>query len=434
MTTDLIRFQLKEDLDTYISHILTYPWDMPPFFTIDDLDTHNKVVLVRVDLNSPIGPDGEILDDIRFRSHIPTIRALDDAKAVLIAHQSRPGKKDFTTMENHAKKLSSLIGKSVMYVDDIFGSHALQTIREMDNGEVVLLENLRFSSEEVLKAPADDLAKTHLVKKLSLVTDLYLNDAFGTAHRAQTSIVAFPLVLTSGAGKLMEKEVDMLTKALTTSQRPRIFMLGGTKADDSIKVIEHVLSQGSADKVLVTGVVANVFLAASGVDIGRPSLDYIKSLGYEGCVEVCKKLLDMYDGKIMMPIDVALNNNGNRLDAHLEDLPPTECLIYDIGIETIVAYSRELKSAGTVVINGPAGVFEQKAFALGTDETLKAAAQSKLSILGGGHIAAAARRIGIDKLITHISTGGGACIDFLAGETLPGITALVDAKCQTEDG
>jgi len=434
MTTDLIRFQLKEDLDTYISHILTYPWDMPPFFTIDDLDTHNKVVLVRVDLNSPIGPDGEILDDIRFRSHIPTIRALDDAKAVLIAHQSRPGKKDFTTMENHAKKLSSLIGKSVMYVDDIFGSHALQTIREMDNGEVVLLENLRFSSEEVLKAPADDLAKTHLVKKLSLVTDLYLNDAFGTAHRAQTSIVAFPLVLTSGAGKLMEKEVDMLTKALTTSQRPRIFMLGGTKADDSIKVIEHVLSQGSADKVLVTGIVANVFLAASGVDIGRPSLDYIKSLGYEDYVEVCKKLLDMYDGKIMMPIDVALNNNGNRLDAHLEDLPPTECLIYDIGIETIVAYSRELKSAGTVVINGPAGVFEQKAFALGTDETLKAAAQSKLSILGGGHIAAAARRIGIDKLITHISTGGGACIDFLAGETLPGITALVDAKCQTEDG
>lgn len=407
---------------------------MPPFFTIDDLDTHNKVVLVRVDLNSPIGPDGEILDDIRFRSHIPTIRALDDAKAVLIAHQSRPGKKDFTTMENHAKKLSSLIGKSVMYVDDIFGSHALQTIREMDNGEVVLLENLRFSSEEVLKAPADDLAKTHLVKKLSLVTDLYLNDAFGTAHRAQTSIVAFPLVLTSGAGKLMEKEVDMLTKALTTSQRPRIFMLGGTKADDSIKVIEHVLSQGSADKVLVTGIVANVFLAASGVDIGRPSLDYIKSLGYQDYVEVCKKLLDMYDGKIMMPIDVALNNNGNRLDAHLADLPPTECLIYDIGIETIVAYSRELKSAGTVVINGPAGVFEQKAFALGTDETLKAAAQSKLSILGGGHIAAAARRIGIDKLITHISTGGGACIDFLAGETLPGITALVDAKCQTEDG
>jgi len=406
---------------------------MPPFFTIDDLDTHNKVVLVRVDLNSPIGPDGEILDDIRFRSHIPTIRALDDAKAVLIAHQSRPGKKDFTTMENHAKKLSSLIGKSVMYVDDIFGSHALQTIRDMDNGEVVLLENLRFSSEEVLKAPADDLAKTHLVKKLSLVTDLYLNDAFGTAHRTQTSIVAFPLVLTSGAGKLMEKEVDMLTKALTTSQRPRVFMLGGTKADDSIKVIEHVLSQGSADKVLVTGVVANAFLAASGVDIGRPSLDYIKSLGYEGCVEVCKKLLDMYDGKIMMPIDVALNNNGNRLDAHLEDLP-TEYLIYDIGIETIVAYSRELKSAGTVVINGPAGVFEQKAFTLGTDETLKAAAQSKLSILGGGHIAAAARRIGIDKHITHISTGGGACIDFLAGETLPGIMALVNAKCQTEDG
>jgi phosphoglycerate kinase len=406
---------------------------MPPFLTIDDLDTHNKVVLVRVDLNSPIGPNGEILDDIRFRSHIPTIKALDDAKTVLIAHQSRPGKRDFTTMENHAKKLASLIGKNVAYVDDICGSHAQQSIREMDNGEVVLLENLRFSSEELLKAPADDLAKTHLVKKLSLVSDLYLDDAFGTAHRAQTSIVAFPLVLTSGAGKLMEKEVDILTKALTTSQRPRIFMLGGAKADDSIMVIENVLSQGSADKVLVTGIVANAFLAASGVDIGRPSLDYIKSLGYEGCIDVCKRLIDTYNGKIMMPIDVALNSNGNRLDAHLEDLPK-ECPIDDIGIETIVAYSRELKSAGTVVINGPAGIFEQKAFSLGTDETLKAAAQSKLSILGGGHIAAAARRSGIDKRITHISTGGGACLDFLAGESLPGITALIEAKYRTEEG
>ena len=210
-------------------------------------------------------------------------------------------------------------------------------------------------------------------------------------------------------------------------------MLGGAKADDSIKVIENVLSQGSADKVLVTGVVANAFLAASGVDIGRPTFDYIKSLGYEGCIDVCKKLIDTYDGKIMMPIDVALNSNGNRLDAHLDDLPK-ECPINDIGIETIVTYSRELKSAGTVVINGPAGVFEQKAFSLGTDETLKAAAQSKFSILGGGHLAAAARRSGIDKHITHISTGGGACLDFLAGESLPGITALVEAKYRTEEG
>lgn len=406
---------------------------MPPFFTIDDLDTHNKVVLVRIDLNSPIGPNGEILDDIRFRSHISTINALDDAKTVLIAHQSRPGKRDFTTMENHAKKLTSLVGKNVTYVDGICGSHAQQSIREMDSGEVVLLENLRFSSEELLKAPADELAKTHLVKNLSLMSDLYLNDAFGTAHRAQASIVAFPLVLTSGAGKLMEKEVDVLTKALTTSQRPRIFMLGGAKADDSIKVIKNVLSQGSADKVLVTGVIANAFLAASGVDIGSSNLDYIRSLGYESCINVCKKLIDTYDGKILMPIDVALNSNGNRLDASLEDLPK-EYPINDIGIETIVSYSRELKSAGTVVINGPAGVFEQKAFSLGTEETLKAAAQSKLSILGGGHIAAAARRSGIDKRITHISTGGGSCIDFLAGENLPGITALVEAKYRTEEG
>ncbi|MGZ4891839.1 MAG: phosphoglycerate kinase [Halobacteriota archaeon] len=400
---------------------------MPPFLTMDDLDTHGRVVLVRLDLNSPIGPDGEILDDIRFRGHIPTIEALDDAKTVLLAHQSRPGKRDFTTMERHSEKLSLLLGKDVTYVDDIYGHNVRQSIQVMQAGDIVLLENVRFSSEEMLTAPVEDLAKTHLVTQLSLLCDLYLNDAFGTAHRAQTSIVAFPRALTSGAGKLMEREVEMLTKALTTSQRPRLFMLGGIKADDSIKVIEHVLSKGSADKVLVTGLVANIFLAASGVDIGRPSLDYIKSSGYGNYVEICRRLLDNYDGRIVTPLDVALNDNGKRLETPISALPK-DYPIQDIGIETIVAYSAELKAAGTVVINGPAGVFEQKAFALGTDETLKAAAQSKFSILGGGHIAAAARNIGVDKLITHVSTGGGACIDFLAGESLPGVQALIEAS------
>jgi len=394
---------------------------------MDDLDTHGRVVLVRVDLNSPIGPDGEILDDTRFRGHIPTINALDDAKAVLLAHQSRPGKRDFTTMERHAKKLSSLIEKDVTYVDSVYGHHVQQSIQNMDKGDIALLENVRFSAEESLTASSEDLAKTYLVTQLSLVCDLYLNDAFGAAHRAQTSIVAFPLVLTSGAGKLMEKEVEMLTRALSTSPRPRLFMLGGTKADDSIKVIEHVLSKGGADKVLVTGLVANIFLAASGIDIGGPSLDYIKASGYGNYVEICKRLLDKYDGKVATPIDVALNNGGKRLEAPISALPKPYP-IQDIGIETIVAYSADLKAAGTVVMNGPAGVFEQKAFALGTYETLKAAAQSRFSILGGGHIAAAARTIGIDKRITHVSTGGGALIDFLAGENLPGIQALVNAK------
>ena len=394
---------------------------------MDDLDTRGRVVLVRVDLNSPIGPDGEILDDIRFRGHIPTIEALDNAKTVLLAHQSRPGKRDFTTMEQHSKKLASLLGKDVTYVDDIYGHNVRKSIQDLDVGEVVLLENVRFSSEEMLEAPVEDLAKTHLVTQLSLLCDLYLNDAFGTAHRAQTSIVAFPRVLTSGAGKLMEREVEMLTKALTTSQRPRLFMLGGTKADDSVKVIEHVLSNARADKVLVAGVVANIFLAASGVDIGRQNLDYIKSSGYEDYVEICRRVLDNYGGKIALPVDVALNDGGKRLEAPVSSLPKAYP-IYDIGLETIVAYSTELQAAGTVVINGPAGVFERKAFALGTNETLKAAAQAKFSILGGGHIAAAARNIGIDKYISHISTGGHACIGFLAGESLPGIQALVEAS------
>src|SRR5660398_193945 len=192
-------------------------------------------------------------------------------------------------------------------------------------------------------------------------------------------------------------------------------MLGGTKADDSIKVIEHVLAKGSADKVLVSGLVANIFLAAGGIDLGPPNLEYIRSSGYGNYIEICKRLLDNYDGKIVTPLDVALNDNGKRLETSISALPKAYP-IYDIGIETIVAYSTELKTTDNVEIKKH------------TDETLKAAAQSKFSILGGGHIAAAARNIGIDKHITHISTGGGACINFLAGETLPGIQALVEAS------
>jgi phosphoglycerate kinase len=228
------------------------------------------------------------------------------------------------------------------------------------------------------------------------------------------------------AGRVMEKEIDCLSKGLHGNNHPCIFVLGGTKVDDSIKVTKNVLENGSADRVLVTGVVANVFLAASGVDIGSPNLNFIKKQGYLDQIELAKELLVRFSDKIGLPVDVALNRNGTRIEEKVPNLK-TELPINDIGLETMVKYSNEIKSAKTVIMNGPAGVFENESFALGTYELIKAGTESEFSIVGGGHIAASVEQLGISDKFSHVSTGGGACIDFLAGEKLPGIEALKNA-------
>lgn len=392
--------------------------------TIDDFDIEGKTILLRVDLNSPMDPDGNILDDMRIRSHIPTLRDLESAKVVLLAHQSRPGKNDFTTMKPHAQLISKHLGRPVNYKDDIFGTHARSSIASMENGDVILLENVRFYSEESLKRPAEEQARTHMVKKLSPLIDIYLNDAFAVSHRSHLSIVGFTEVLPSGAGRVMEKEITSLDRGVKGGGRPCIFVLGGAKVDDSLKVAENVLSNGGADRVLLTGVVGNVMLAASGVDIGKVNMDLIESLGYLDQIERAKGMLEKFDGKIGMPLDVALNDNGKRIEMQISELPTDSIPINDIGLETIVAFSEEIKNAKTVVLNGPAGVSEIDDFALGTHEIIKAATQAEYSIAGGGHISAEVRNLGYDNKFSHLSTGGGACIDYLAGEKLPGIEAL----------
>jgi phosphoglycerate kinase len=395
--------------------------------TIDDFDVKGKTVLVRVDINTPMDPEGNILDDMRIKSHIPTLLDLHEAKVVLIAHQSRPGKKDFTTMKAHAARMSHYLGREVKYVDDIFGTYARNSISAMKNGDVILLENVRFYSEESLERTASEHAKTHMVKKLLPYIDIFLNDAFAVSHRAHLSILGFTKDLPTGAGRVMEKEIFSLDRGIKGGVRPCIFVLGGAKVDDSLKVAENVLTNGGADKVLVTGVVANVMLAASGVDIGRVNLDFIESQGYTDQIEKSRKVLEKFNGKISLPIDVALSENGKRVEVQVKELPADNLPIYDIGIETIVAYSNEIKNAKTVVLNGPAGLSEMAEFALGTHEIIKAAVHSEYSIAGGGHISAEIRNLGYEDKFSHLSTGGGACIDYLAGEKLPGVEALKEA-------
>jgi len=397
------------------------------FLTIDDFNTDDATVLVRVDLNSPMDPDGNILDDMRIRSHLITLKDLENSKVVLLAHQSRPGKNDFTTMRAHALRMSSYLGRTVKYVDDIFGSHARSSISSMRKGDVILLENVRFNSEEMLKRSASEHAQTHMVQQLSPLCDIFLNDAFAVSHRAQLSILGFTETLPSGAGRVMEKEVISLDKGIKGGGAPCIFVLGGAKVDDSLKVAENVLSNGNADRVLLTGIVGNVMLSASGVDIGKVNIDFIKSQGYIDLIENGKKLIDKFNGRIGLPMDAALNDNGNRIEVPVDELSKNDLPVYDIGLETIVKFTKEIENAKTVVLNGPAGVSEIDAFALGTHEIIRSAARSEFSIIGGGHISAEVINMGLENSFSHLSTGGGACIDYLAGEKLPGIEALKDA-------
>jgi len=396
--------------------------------TIKELGAEGKTVLLRLDLNSPIDPASNlILDDKRFREHLPTIRALSGSRVVIVTHQSRPGKKDFTTLEAHAEKLEQLLGKPVAYVDSIFSRHAREAVHAMKIGEVLMLENVRFNAEENLTLKPEEAKKTHLVKKLSSMADVFVNDAFGTAHRSQPTVVGLPMVMRSAGGLLMEKEVFTLSKVFTGAPRPVCMVLGGTKVDDSIDVARHVLDRGIADQVIVIGVVANVFLIAAGYNIGKPSTQLIAQLKYQPEIEKAKEILARYKDRVVMPQSVAVRENNRRVEYPVTKIPE-DAPVLDIGMDAIQDFVQVLKKSGTVVFNGPAGLFEEADFATGTYEMLKAASRVEFSVVGGGHTAAVIEKMGLDHDFTHISTGGGACIEFLTGKKLPAVDALEQSK------
>jgi len=396
------------------------------FCTIDDFDLDNKTVLVRVDINSPVDPaTGLILDDTRIRLHAETIGELSNkgAKTVVLAHQSRPGKKDFTTLEQHAESLAKILNHKVKYVDDIFGSNARTAISRMKRRDILLLENVRFYSEEILKRDPKLQSETHMVQKLSPLADYFINDAFAAAHRSQPSLVGFAFILPSAAGRVMERELKALYNALNNVKKPCIYILGGVKVDDSIMVMENVLKNGSADYILTTGLVANIFLWASGVNIGRYNKNFIERKGYCKFVKKSKKLLKNYSEQIIIPKDVAVCIGEKRVEFSIDKIPNQP--IYDIGTETITEYAGYIRKAETLFANGPAGVFEKEEFNVGTDDILNAIASSNaFSIIGGGHLAAAANQMGLSSGISHISSGGGASINLLAGEDLPVVRVL----------
>jgi phosphoglycerate kinase len=314
----------------------------------------------------------------------------------------------------------------------------------MRPGEIILLDNIRFLSEEVAKLTPEQQAKSHMVKLLASVGSVFVNDAFGAAHRSSPSLVGLAEVLPAYAGRLMERELSSLGRALEP-EHPCVYVLGGVKFDDSLRIIEHVLVKGIADAVLTGGLVANAFLAASGLDLGQANLEFMKSKGYEAQAEKAKGLLRDHGDKIFVPADLVVDAEGQpqvvkigvplpsytarELCDAIERLGApgivTEHRIYDVGPKTVQRYAEVIKSAKTVVANGPLGVFERRGFEQGTHGVLKAMAESQAyTVIGGGHVVAAASAAGVAEKLSHVSTGGGAAISFLSGEPLPVVKAL----------
>jgi phosphoglycerate kinase len=409
------------------------------FFTMDDFDLGGKTVLLRVDINSPINPQtGNLLDDTRLVHHLTTIDELSDSKLVLIAHQSRPGKKDFTNMQKHAKRLSLRLGKDIKYVDDFFGSSARSAVKNLKSGEIVLLENSRFYAEEhVLKNRNFSIqAESHMVNHLSNLSDYFINDAFAAAHRAQPSITGFTEVLPNMSGRVMEREISMLEKAMKNKDRPSIAVLGGIKVFDSLQVMRNMLINNIVDTVLTTGVVANIFLLARGVKLGAPNIEFLERElgGYDELCQQARSLESKYGKKIRVPSDVVVNHKGKRKRVLVEELP-SDFQIFDIGLDAAVDYRREILDAKNLILNGPAGVFEIEEFAVGTTIIFNAIAESKgFSVIGGGETVAAARNLNLGGKINHMSTGGGACLHFLSGKSMPGIESLKRSKKLYEEG
>ncbi|MFH1404027.1 MAG: phosphoglycerate kinase [Candidatus Altiarchaeota archaeon] len=398
--------------------------------TMDDYNFKGKTVIVRLDLNTPLDPKtGEFLEDRRMRSHVPTLQELIDKKAriVCLAHQGRAGEPDFTTLEKHAKHLSELLGVKVKYVADIFGPTACTEIKNMREGEIILLDNVRIYSEEALERPADVQATTLLVRNLAPLADVFVNDAFGTAHRSQASTVGFTKRLPSVAGRLMEKEVRSLGDVLKNPRHPLIFVLGGAKVKDSMRIISKAL-KGNVDKILTGGVLANVFLAAKDYRLGEPSIEFIRGKKLVDQINEAKRILEDNEDRIVLPVDVAIDQNGERIEIPLYDLPQ-DYRIVDVGQKTVEKYKKIINSAGTVFSNGALGVYETKAFAYGTEEVIKAIASADcFSVIGGGDTVAAARDLDVEDDLTHVSTGGKASVDFLAGVKLAAIEALKESS------
>ena len=385
--------------------------------TISDIDVKGKRLLVRVDFNVPI-KDGAVGDDTRIRAALPTLEYLLEhgAAVILCSHLGRPkdGPDPKYSLKPVAAHLGKLIGKPVAFAGDCIGPVAEKAAKALKPGEVLLLENTRFHPEEEKNNP-------EMAKQLAALADIYVNDAFGSAHRAHASTEGVAKYLPAVAGFLMEKEIQYLGAAVADPSKPFVAILGGAKISDKIGVIENLLTK--ADTILIGGGMANTFFKAQGYPVAD-------SLVENEALETARELVTKSGPRLRLPVDVVIGDKFEAAAAH-RVMPtgpiPAGWRILDIGPDTIAGYTKVIKAARTVVWNGPMGVFEFPEFAKGTFGVAQAVAESgAVSIIGGGESVAAIQQSGLADKITHISTGGGASLEMLEGLVLPGVAALQD--------
>ncbi len=402
--------------------------------TINDLALDRSKVLLRVDINSPIDPDtGTIANDNRLDKSLPTIRDIISAGAavVLIAHQGDTlDYQNLVPLVEHAERLAEKLGHPVHYIDDVAGPAARRRIEELQFGEVLLLDNLRFLTEEVstfesvVKLSAPEMAETYLVRNLAPLFDYYVNDAFAAAHRNAPSMVAFQEVLPSAGGRLLADELAALEAVASNPERPCLFVLGGLKVSDAFSMLRQVLANGIADKIVTSGVTGEIMMLASGLNLGEATESFIANRSLDVFIPEAKEYLTTFPGRIEVPSDVAIERDGVRVEIPLTELPVPE-LIIDIGSKTIEAYERLIARAATIFVNGPAGMYERDIAAEGTRRLWEAvAAADGQSVIGGGDTVSSAARFVSTEDIGFVSTGGGALIRYLSGQKLPLLEAM----------
>lgn len=391
--------------------------------TLDDFNLKGKTVFLRVDMNCPIDPKTlEISGTRRIEEAIETLQSLKEAKVVVASHQGRVGNNEYTGMDKHVKILERLMGKKIKYVEDVIGEAAQNAIKNLDDGDILLLDNLRLCAEENYEFTPENAAKTIMVSRLSKLFDLCVLDSFPSAHRSHPSIVGFPHVLPACAGRIVEREVRNLDEIMTVAKAPHVIVLGGSKVPDRLEAIKLLIQNGRADHILLTGLIGNVFMRAQARI--KSSLDIKRE---DEVVAKAHALIGDYPDVFATPVDIAIDKEGERVEMDVREISKGE-KIFDLGPKTVEYYSKLIAGAGTVFISGPAGFFEKENFSYGTNALLNSVSNSMATtIVSGGHLTTALKQQGLTEKINHISTAGGALVLYLTGEKLPMIKALEDA-------
>ncbi len=392
--------------------------------TLDAVDVTGKTVLVRIDVNASIGENGGIQSSPRFSIHAETIKELLDkqAKVVLLAHQGRPGNKEFRSLAEHAELLARQMGIAIEFVPDVAGPAAVNRIKSMQEGDVILLENLRFLADEALEHSTNSAANVSFVKTLASVAHVFVNDAFSVSHRSHASVVGFPALLPSAAGRAMQQEVKAVEK-ITQRTGKSVFLFGGLKVKEVMTLVNSLCKNEMAEAILLAGLPGLLFLKAKRIDLGEANNPLLEEV--EDFLPIASELLKKHSHVFSTPVDLAVDIDGQRKEYLVTDFP-VNYVIRDIGLKTSQRYAEAIKNAAAVFAKGVPGEFEKPGFSTGTQQLGEALTEAKgFTVVAGGAWSTAFEQFKLDKSkLSHVSLSGGALLEALAGKTLPGVEAL----------